>query len=241
VLKARSSDVPTATGASGGGAGLFGGARPRELALKEAGRDSIKEDLALSRSAGAARRKKHADEKAIEDDVVSLKRDLEKATDETERGKILTTIGEAELALSKLTLELDDKVKFAQRDGNKGDRDRAFEKKDSDKKEGDELDAEKKPVRGGRPAERERDMDKGWGDGKSERQADRSERPDRRGDRGGRGGDRGDRENRGVKKEEEKKPDRAPRAPKTLVPSSGPEAVKIAASGFAALAMDDDA
>ena len=207
-LKARSKDAPVA--ASGGGGGLFGGARPREAALKEAGRDFIKEDLALSRS-GSVRRKKHADEKAIEDDITALKKSLESEADEGEKSKFKQTIGEAETALAKLTLELDDKVKFSQRDNKAG----------GDKKENEAEDGEKKGrrVAGG---ERERDMDKGWGEGKSERQQSR----------GGRGG-------RNEKKEEPKKEERAPRAPKVLA-AAEPEAVKVGAGGFAALSMDDE-
>ena len=64
---------------------------------------------------------------------------------------------------------------------------------------------------------RERDTERSWGEGKAERQAAR----------GGRGGDRKPREERG------------PREPR-VVKVAEENTVKIAASGFAALAVDDD-
>ena len=206
-LKARSADAD-ARAASGGGGGIFGGARPREAALKEAGRDFIKEDLALSRGAGV-RRKEHPDEKAIKDDIAEMNARLATMEDGEEKEKLKTTVGEAETALAKLSLELDDKVRFAQR-----------ERREKDAAEGAEgAEGANGQRRGGRAAgeARERDTERSWGEGKAERQAAR----------GGRGGDRKPREERG------------PREPR-VVKVAEENTVKIAASGFAALAVDDD-
>ena len=68
------------------------------------------------------RRKEHADERAIKEEIAEMRAKLEKmaaegAGDEEEKKALETTIGEAETALAKLTLELDDKVRFAQRNG----------------------------------------------------------------------------------------------------------------------------
>ena len=167
------------------------------------------------------RRKKHADEKAIEEDIAKMREELAglKADDgsaETKKASLLTTIGEAETALAKLTLELDDKVRFAQRDGGGrpgGDR--------SSEKEGNSEERESKRER----APRERDLDRGWGEGKTER---------------GGGGGR-DAKARGEKTDDaaSNKTKNAPRAPRVLV-AAEPEAVKIAPSGFAALAIEDE-
>ena len=206
-LKARSADAD-ARAASGGGGGIFGGTRPREAALKEAGRDFIKEDLALSRGAGV-RRKEHPDEKAIKDDIAEMNARLATMEDGEEKEKLKTTVGEAETALAKLSLELDDKVRFAQR-----------ERREKDAAEGAEgAEGANGQRRGGRAAgeARERDTERSWGEGKAERQAAR----------GGRGGDRKPREERG------------PREPR-VVKVAEENTVKIAASGFAALAVDDD-
>ena len=73
---------------------------------------------------------------------------------------------------------------------------------------------------------RERDLDRGWGEGKTER---------------GGGGGR-DAKARGEKKPttpRRTKPKNATRAPRVLV-AAEPEAVKIAPSGFAALAIEDE-
>ena len=55
---------------SPGSSSLFGGARPRELALKEAGRDYRKEDAALSR--GGVRRRESNEERALKSDIAAL-------------------------------------------------------------------------------------------------------------------------------------------------------------------------
>jgi hypothetical protein len=206
--------------AGGGGGGLFGGARPREAALQEAGRDFIKEDLALSRGAGV-RRKKHADERAIEDDIAKMREELAELSDEEAKQKLTTTIGEAETALAKLSLELDDKVRFSQRS------DQARERAVTEGEEKEGGGARRGGQRGERErdererAPRERDLDRGWGEGKAERGG------------GGRGGGDRDGGERGEKAE------RAPRAPRVLK-AAEPEAVKIAPSGFAALAIEDE-
>ena len=211
VLKARSKDAPVAAG--GGGGGLFGGARPREAALKEAGRDFIKEDLALSRGAGV-RRKKHADERAIEDDIAKMREELAGLSDPEAKARLSATIGEAETALAKLTLELDDKVRFSQRERRDGE---AGEERERNPRRGAGDNAARAP--------RERDLDRGWGEGKSER-----------------GGGRGGRGDRDAKREGDKPAgaaEKAPRATRVLV-AAEPEAVKIAPSGFAALAIEDE-
>ena len=243
------------SGASGASSALFGGARPRELALKEAGRDFVKEDLALSRAAGV-RRKEHADERAIKEEIAEMRAKLEKmaaegAGDEEEKKALETTIGEAETALAKLTLELDDKVRFAQRNGGgggggnnaRGERGGASraggeggEGEDASAEGGDGGDekAGGRPAGGSRGARsaageggKTRDFDRGWGEGKAERAAARG---DHRGGRRGEARASGD----GGKKEERK-----PREPR-VVKQVEQEAVKIAAGGFAALAVDDE-
>ena len=230
MLKARSKDAPAAAGGGGGG-GLFGGARPREAALKEAGRDFIKEDLALSRGAGV-RRKKHADEKAIEEDIAKMREELAGlAESEAEtKASLTTTIGEAETALAKLTLELDDKVRFAQRDGaaSRGG-DRSSEKEGGEERESHSARGNSRRDERERGSLRERDLDRGWGEGKTER-----------GGGGGGGGGR-DAKARGEKTDDaaSNKTKNAPRAPRVLV-AAEPEAVKIAPSGFAALAIEDE-
>ena len=165
------------------------------------------------------RRKKHADEKAIEEDIAKMREELAglKADDGSAEA-LKTTIGEAETALAKLTLELDDKVRFAQRDG--GGRPDRPDRSDASK-EGNSEERESKRER----APRERDLDRGWGEGKTER---------------GGGGGR-DAKARGEKIDDaaSNKTKNAPRAPRVLV-AAEPEAVKIAPSGFAALAIEDE-
>ena len=110
ALVSTSRRVPrmrTPAPASGGGGGISA-ARALAAALKEAGRDFIKEDLALSRGAGV-RRKEHPDEKAIKDDIAEMNARLATMEDGEEKEKLKTTVGEAETALAKLSLELDDK------------------------------------------------------------------------------------------------------------------------------------
>ena len=92
-------------------------------------------------------------------------------------------------------------------------------------------------------ADRERDYSRGWGEGKEERQASRG--GDRRGgDR--RGGDRrhndspgGGGSRGGSDAGSATKKDRGPREPR-VVKVAEKEEVKVAASSFAALAVDDD-
>ena len=94
-LQKRSTDAPVGAAAK---SSLFGGARPREEALKEAGRDWQAEDL--KRSVGAVKRKEFKEEK-------ELKEKIQAAKDAGEDVKDL------ELELTKLSLELDDKFRFA--------------------------------------------------------------------------------------------------------------------------------
>ena len=154
----------------GGGSALFGGARPREQALKEAGRDYRKEDMALAR--GSVRRKESDEEKAMKDEIM----DLTAALGDAPSDELKKEISDKEEALAKLSLELDDKVRFAQR-----------EEKAREEQAGKER-RERREPRG--------DADKGnWGEGK----ADRAPR-----NGGGRGGDRAPRNEGGGKKEERK-------------------------------------
>ena len=113
---------------------------------------------------------------------------------------------------------MDDKVRFAQRDG--GGRPDRPDRSDASK-EGNSEERESKRER----APRERDLDRGWGEGKTER---------------GGGGGR-DAKARGEKIDDaaSNKTKNAPRAPRVLV-AAEPEAVKIAPSGFAALAIEDE-
>ena len=95
-LQKRSTDAPV--GAAQTKSSLFGGARPREEALKEAGRDWQAEDL--KRSVGAVKRKEFKEEK-------ELKAKIQAAKDAGENVSAL------ELELTKLSLQLDDKIRFA--------------------------------------------------------------------------------------------------------------------------------
>ena len=216
-LKARSANAP-AGGAGGGGSALFGGARPREEALREAGRDWRKEDAALSR--GSVNRKASAEETAAKEAIAALEAKLAAAGDEEEKKALSEEMAEKEAALLKLSAELDDKVRFSQRNG--GDREKRGGERDR-RGEGEEGSEERRGGRGGRVGagapERERDFDRGWGEGKEERQA---------ANRGKGGSDGGS-----AKKE------RAPREPRA-VKLEQKEEVKVAASAFAALAVDDD-
>ena len=95
-LQKRSTDAPV--GAAQTQSSLFGGARPREEALKEAGRDWQAEDL--KRSVDAVKRKEFKEEK-------ELKAKIQAAKDAGE------DVSALELELTKLSLQLDDKIRFA--------------------------------------------------------------------------------------------------------------------------------
>ena len=128
--------------------------------------------------------------------------------DGEEKEKLKTTVGEAETALAKLSLELDDKVRFAQR-----------ERREKDAAEGAEgAEGANGQRRGGRAAGR---------------RASATPRGAGRGQGGAPGGSR--RKGRRRKPREE----RGPREPR-VVKVAEENTVKIAASGFAALAVDDD-
>jgi TAG lipase/steryl ester hydrolase/phospholipase A2/LPA acyltransferase len=94
-LQKRSTDAPVGAAAK---SSLFGGARPREEALKEAGRDWQAEDL--KRSVGAVKRKEFKEEKELKEKIQAAK----DAGDD---------VKDLELELTKLSLELDDKFRFA--------------------------------------------------------------------------------------------------------------------------------
>jgi len=153
----------------GGSSSLFGGARPRELALKEAGRDYRKEDAALSR--GGVRRRESNEERALKADVAALAERLRANPDDDELKK---EISDKEDALAKLAFELDDKVRFAQR-----------EEKAREEREGKER-RERREPRG------DADRAGNWGEGKTDRQRNG-------GGRGGKAPGEG-----GAKKEERK-------------------------------------
>ena len=94
-LQKRSNDAPVGSAAK---STLFGGARPREEALKEAGRDWQAEDL--KRSVGSVKRREFKEEKELK----------QKIEDAKQKGE--DTAG-LERDLIKLSLELDDKFRFA--------------------------------------------------------------------------------------------------------------------------------
>ena len=96
-LQKRSTDAPVASSGSAQSS-LFGGARPREEALKEAGRDWQAEDL--KRSVGSVKRKEFKEEKELK----------EKIAEKRAAGE---DVADLEKELTKLSLELDDKFRFA--------------------------------------------------------------------------------------------------------------------------------
>jgi TAG lipase/steryl ester hydrolase/phospholipase A2/LPA acyltransferase len=231
VLKARSSAAPPAEG--GGGGALFGGARPREAALKEAGRDFIKEDLALSRGAGV-RRAKRAEEKAMEETIDALRAESASAKDDAERAKLESATRDAEIALTKLALELDDEVRFSQRDGALGSRRGEPGGDDDGEGRGGDVERRERPRRAAGDGGRERDLDRGWGEGKPDRGKSRG--GSRGGSRSG-GGDKTDAPR--AAREQGKKDPRERFAPRVFA-SKEQEGVKIAPSGFAALEAEDE-
>jgi hypothetical protein len=232
-LKARSADADkTAAAIAGGGSSLFGGARPRELALQEAGRDYRKEDLV--RSAGAVKRRETNDEKRMKKEITELKENLEALPKGGEEYDVIHgELSEKETALAKLTLELDDKVRFAQRNAPEGG-DRGGAKR-GDEKGGEGDGAEGDGAADGAPGEkkdsrsRDRDLDRGWGEGKAERQ------------RGGGGKSGGGDKKPGGSGGGRESTQREPRAPRAMMKAAEPEAVKVVSGGFAALGVDDDA
>jgi TAG lipase/steryl ester hydrolase/phospholipase A2/LPA acyltransferase len=232
-LKARSADADkTAAAIAGGGSSLFGGARPRELALQEAGRDYRKEDLV--RSAGAVKRRETNDEKRMKKEITELKENLEALPKGGEEYDVIHgELSEKETALAKLTLELDDKVRFAQRNAPEGG-DRGGAKR-GDEKGGEGAGAAGDGAADGAPGEkkdsrsRDRDLDRGWGEGKAERQ------------RGGGGKSGGGDKKPGGSGGGRESTQREPRAPRAMMKAAEPEAVKVVSGGFAALGVDDDA
>jgi len=165
-----------------GSSSLFGGARPRELALKEAGRDYRKEDAALSR--GGVRRRESNEERSLKADIASLTEKLGAAPDDE---NLKREISDKEDALAKLALELDDKVRFAQR-----------EEKAREEREGKERRGER---REGSSSRGDVDRAGNWGEGKADRQ------------RNGGGKERGKQGPEAGPKKEERKP-REPRVMK---------------------------
>ena len=141
----------------GGSSSLFGGARPRELALKEAGRDYRKEDAALSR--GGVRRRESNEERALKADIAALHEKLGSNPDDE---ALKSEISDKEDALAKLALELDDKVRFAQRE------EKARNEERGEGKAG-RRESRREP-RGGA------DRAGNWGEGKTDRQSRRRPR-----------------------------------------------------------------
>jgi len=98
---------PAAQPAPAAGSALFGGARPRELALQEQGKDYRLEDLKL---AHGVRRADTAEEKAARVTLEAAQAAAaQPGADQASKAAVL----DMELALAKLTLEIDDKVRFA--------------------------------------------------------------------------------------------------------------------------------
>lgn len=94
---------------------IFGGARPREETLAEKGRDWRKEDLALEHKTD---RKPSKEEKSLSAQIELLKKQVEDGQGESlvpgEEGRTVSSkLSSLELELAKLTLELDDKVRFS--------------------------------------------------------------------------------------------------------------------------------
>eukprot|EP00238_Polyblepharides_amylifera_P011172 CAMPEP_0196598054 /NCGR_PEP_ID=MMETSP1081-20130531/94093_1 /TAXON_ID=36882 /ORGANISM="Pyramimonas amylifera, Strain CCMP720" /LENGTH=553 /DNA_ID=CAMNT_0041923683 /DNA_START=604 /DNA_END=2265 /DNA_ORIENTATION=+ len=112
VLTKRSvDDAPAAPAATDpAAASLFGGARPREMTLEEKGRDWKKEEMELARK--GIKRPESEEEKKLRLEIESLKSKVASAEkdDKTEEKTMLTS---KEAELTKLTLELDDKVRFS--------------------------------------------------------------------------------------------------------------------------------
>lgn len=133
-LQKRSTDAPVASSGSAQSS-LFGGARPREEALKEAGRDWQAEDL--KRSVGSVKRKEFKEEKELK----------EKIAEKRAAGE---DVADLEKELTKLSLELDDKFRFAKNKpegaaSKKSSGETSGEAKDSNNKSRDAADKSNKP------------------------------------------------------------------------------------------------
>jgi len=115
-LSKRSSEAPVSAAVK---STLFGGARPREEALKAAGRDAALEDLKLS--VGGVKRKEFKEEKELRERIAAC----------TDASEIKTL----ELQLTKMSLEFDDKFRFAKHTPSPNVGANKFEKKDDQKKE----------------------------------------------------------------------------------------------------------
>ena len=94
---------------------IFGGARPREETLAEKGRDWRKEDLALEHKVD---RKPSKEEKSLSAQIELLKKQVEDGQGEAsvpgeEGATVSSKLSSLELELARLTLELDDKVRFS--------------------------------------------------------------------------------------------------------------------------------
>ena len=191
------------------------------------------------RSAGAVKRRETNDEKRMKKEITELKENLEALPKGGEEYDVIHgELSEKETALAKLTLELDDKVRFAQRNGEggakRGGGDDTAGDGAGEGAAGDDAAAasgEKKERSGGAGGgrDRDRDLDRGWGEGKAERQ------------RGGCGKSGGGDKKPGGSGGGRESTQREPRAPRAMMKAAEPEAVKVVSGGFAALGVDDDA
>lgn len=112
-LAPKRADSDASGAASSSSSSVFGGARPRELALAEQGRDWRVEDLTLEHKAAA--RAPTAEEKALAAQVAEAKAAAAAAEAGSEAAQqAAAKATELELALAKLTLAVDDKARFVQ-------------------------------------------------------------------------------------------------------------------------------
>ncbi|GAB4820599.1 hypothetical protein N2152v2_007645 [Parachlorella kessleri] len=108
----------------------FGAARPREEVLREQGRDYRKEELQLEHKAAEVLREESEEERELQKQIEDLRTKVEAGEadapldpSEGAEGKTVSqALEECEVQLSKLQLELDDKVRYARRQAGEGSR-----------------------------------------------------------------------------------------------------------------------
>jgi TAG lipase/steryl ester hydrolase/phospholipase A2/LPA acyltransferase len=119
VLKPRSADAaaaaaPAADAADAPRASVFGAARPREQVLSEQGRDAVSEDAALERrKATSAARRETSEEAALKKKAAEARARAAAEGEEEAKAAAEAEAAELDAALAKLSLELDDKARFA--------------------------------------------------------------------------------------------------------------------------------